>query len=109
MVSKEELAQLRRIRNVVRMGHVRDIQQERITLDKGQIALTAADVVIDCTASGISRRPMTSIWADKKINLQLVRTCQPLFSALDRLRRSYLGQRSGVEEFDLYPCSVSCC
>ena len=24
---------------------------------------------------------MTSIWADKKINLQLVRTCQPLFSA----------------------------
>jgi hypothetical protein len=81
VVSKDELAQLRRITNVVRMGHVRDIQQERITLDKGQIALTAADVVIDCTASGISRRPMTSIWADKKINLQFVRTCQPLFSA----------------------------
>ena len=48
---------------------------------KGQIALTAADVVIDCTASSISRRPMTPIWADKKINLQLVRTCQPVFSA----------------------------
>ena len=81
VVSKDELAQLRRIRNVVRMGHVRDIQQERIILDRGQIALTGDDLVIDCTASGISRRPMTPIWADKKINLQLVRTCQPVFSA----------------------------
>jgi len=81
VVSKDELAELRRIRNVVRMGHVRDIQQERIILDEGEIALTADDLVIDCTASGISRRPSTSIWADGKINLQLVRTCQPLFSA----------------------------
>ena len=81
VVSKDELAQLRCIRNVVRMGHVRDIQQERITLEKGQITLTDDDLVIDCTASGISRKPFTSIWSDKKINLQLVRTCQPLFSA----------------------------
>ena len=81
VVSKDELAQLRRIRNVVRLGHVRDIQQRRITLDEGQIALTDDDLVIDCTASGISRKPLTSIWANKKINLQLVRTCQPLFSA----------------------------
>jgi hypothetical protein len=81
VVSKDELAQLRRIGNVVRMGHVDDIQQARIILEKGQINLTDDDLVIDCTASGISRKPSTPIWADNRINLQLVRTCQPLFSA----------------------------
>ena len=81
VVSKDELVQLRRIKNVVRMGHVQSIQSDRIILDKGQVVLVNDDLVINCTASGISRKPSTSIWADKRITLQLVRTCQPLFSA----------------------------
>jgi hypothetical protein len=81
VVSKDELVQLGRIRNVVRMGHVQAIQQDRIILDSGQIALTGDDLVINCTASGISRKPSAPIWTDKRITPQLVRTCQPVFSA----------------------------
>jgi len=81
VMSKDELVQLRRIKNIVRMGHVQDVQKERIVLESGEIALNVHDLVIDCTASGISRRPSTPIWSDKSIRPQLVRTCQPLFSA----------------------------
>ena len=81
VVSKDELVQLRRIKNVVRMGHVQAIQQDRIILDRGQITLTGDDLVINCTASSISRKPLAPIWTDKTITLQLVRTCQPVFSA----------------------------
>ena len=50
-------------------------------LDSGEIPLASNDLVIDCTASGISRTSLKPIWADKRITLELVRTCQPLFSA----------------------------
>jgi hypothetical protein len=81
VVSKDELLQLRRIKNIVRMGHVQAIQQDRIILDSGQIALTGDDLIINCTASGISRKPLVPIWTSKRITLEHVRTCQPLFSA----------------------------
>src|SRR5205085_8456324 len=35
VVSKDELVQLRRIKNIVRMGHVQAIQQDRVILDSG--------------------------------------------------------------------------
>jgi hypothetical protein len=81
VISRDELGQLRRIKNVVRMGYVRAVQNDRIVLDQGEIALTGDNLVIDCTASGISRKPPVPIWTDKRITLELVRTCQPLFSA----------------------------
>jgi hypothetical protein len=81
VVSKDELVQLRRIKNVVRMGYVQAVQQERMILDRGQIPMSVDDLIINCTASGISRRPMVPIWSGKRITLELIRTCQPLFSA----------------------------
>jgi hypothetical protein len=81
VISKDELAQLKRIKKVVRMGHVQAIQQDQIILDGGQTGLTDDDLVINCTASGITRKPLAPVWTEKRITLQLVRTCQPLFSA----------------------------
>ena len=63
------------------MGYVRTVHEDRIVLDRGQIPLTGDDLVINCTASGISRKPLIPIWADKRITVELVKFCQPLFSA----------------------------
>jgi hypothetical protein len=81
VISKDELVELRRIKNVIRLGYVQAIRRDTISLDRGQLPLTSDDLIINCTASGISRKPLVPIWADKRINIQFIRTCQPLFSA----------------------------
>ena len=81
VMSKDELVQLRQVKNVVRLGYVKAIQRDKISLDRGQLPLTRDDLIINCSASGISRKPLIPIWADKRISIQFVRTCQPLFSA----------------------------
>jgi hypothetical protein len=81
IVSKDELVELRRIKNVIRLGHVQSVERDGITLERGRAPLSSYDLVVNCTASGLSRKPPIPIWADKGISLQLVRTCQPLFSA----------------------------
>jgi hypothetical protein len=63
------------------MGYVQSVESTRIVLDRGEMPLTANTLVIDCSASGISRRPPVPVWVGNKINLQLIRTCQPTFSA----------------------------
>lgn len=80
-VSQGELAELRSIRRVVRMGRVRRIDPEAITLDDGAVATTADTLHIDCTADGLERRPELAVFADGRITLQSVRTCQQVFSA----------------------------
>jgi hypothetical protein len=80
-VTEDELAQLRRIKNVVRLGYVQAVDSTRIVLDRGEIPLTSNTLVIDCSASGISRKPQVPIWSGNRINIQMIRTCQPTFSA----------------------------
>jgi hypothetical protein len=80
-VSQAELEQLRRIANIVRLGHVRRIETERIVLDGGSIATTSNTVHVDCTTGGIRSREPAPIFNDRTITLQTVRTCQQCFSA----------------------------
>jgi hypothetical protein len=80
-ITEDELAQLRRIKNVVRLGYVKAVESDRIVLDRGEIAITPKTLVIDCSASGISRKPQVPIWSGNRINVQMIRTCQPTFSA----------------------------
>jgi hypothetical protein len=80
-MSKDELVELRRVKNLIRLGYVQAIHQDKISLDRGQLPLTRDDLIINCSASGLSRKPLIPIWADERINIQLIRTCQPLFSA----------------------------
>jgi hypothetical protein len=63
------------------LGHVESIQRDSIILERGRAPLSDDDLVVNCSASGISRKPLIPIWADGRISIQLVRTCQPLFSA----------------------------
>jgi hypothetical protein len=80
-ITEAELAQLRRIKQVVRLGYVRSVDSTRVVLDRGEMPLSSDTLVIDCSASGISRKPQIPIWSGNRINVQMIRTCQPTFSA----------------------------
>ena len=81
IVSHAELEQLRRIDNVVRMGHVQAIEPGRVVLDEGTLGVTGSALYIDCTAVGLGRGDVTAVFDGDRITLQTVRTCQPVFSA----------------------------
>ena len=80
-VTQAELEQLRRIPNIVRMGHVQRIEQDKIFLDQGDIPTNSTTLHVDCTADGLERRPPVPVFDGAAIHLQSVRTCQQVFSA----------------------------
>ncbi len=81
IVSKPELAQLKLIDDVVRMGHVLAIEPGRITLADGTVDVDPAALYVDCTGDGLGKRPPVDVFAPGRITLQPVRSCQPAFSA----------------------------
>ena len=80
-VSQDELASLRRIENVVRLGRVVHIAADRIVLEAGSIPTDAGQVHVDCTAAGLVLAPARPVFADGRITVQQIRTCQPAFNA----------------------------
>ena len=81
ILSDGELAELRRITDVVRLGRVRSIDRERLELEQGTIAARADSCYVDCSAAGVPSRPSKPIFDGDRITLQKMRTCQPTFSA----------------------------
>ena len=53
VVSRGEMAQLRKVGEIVRLGRVRTIEPSRIVLEKGELAADPDTLYIDCTASAI--------------------------------------------------------
>ncbi len=80
-VTQMELKQLRRIQNLVRLGRVRRISEDAITLEGGDIATTPSALHVHCAADGLARRPAVPVFAGNRITCQSVRTCQQVFSA----------------------------
>ncbi|MGY1804234.1 NAD(P)-binding protein [Blastococcus sp. SYSU D00922] len=80
-VSAYELERLRSIGGVVRLGHVRRIELDRIVLDEGEVATDPATVHVDCTAEGIRRTPPRPVFEAGLITVQPLRSCQPTFNA----------------------------
>lgn len=80
-VSQGELAQLRRIEDIVRMGRVRNIEATQIVLDHGTLPADPDTLYVDCSAGAIQQPPNVPVFDGERINLLMVRTCQPLFSA----------------------------
>ncbi|MEM8768148.1 MAG: NAD(P)/FAD-dependent oxidoreductase [Pseudomonadota bacterium] len=80
-VTQAELEQLRRIPNVIRKGRVQRIEQDKISLDQGDIPTSSTTLHVDCTADGLERRPPVPVFDNDTIHLQSVRTCQQVFSA----------------------------
>jgi hypothetical protein len=71
-VSVRELDQLRRVRNVVRLGHVERIEPDQIVLEQGSIPTTSEHLHLHCAAYGLSDNPPRAIFTDETITLQLV-------------------------------------
>jgi len=67
-----ELGELRRIGNVVRLGHVERIQRDTITLQQGSIPTSPGHLHVHCASAGLSDHPPKPIFADGNILLQPV-------------------------------------
>lgn len=81
IVSQAELAQLRRVHDIVRLGHLRAIEPARLVLDHGVCAAEPDTLYVNCSAGAIQPPPAVPVFDRDHINLLMVRWCQPLFSA----------------------------
>ncbi len=80
-VSAAELNQLRRIRDIVRMGRVQSIEPGKVVLTDGALPLDGSVLCVDCSADGLQRRPPMTVFDGDRITLQSLRGCQQVFSA----------------------------
>lgn len=80
-VSQMELAELRKVKNIVRKGRVTNIESNQIVLEQGTIATSTAHLHIDCSASALTNLNIKPIFADNVVTPQTVRSYQPVFSA----------------------------
>ena len=69
-----ELELLRSIENVVRHGHLRNVERGRLELEDGTTVRVADDaVVVHCAADGLKNPPLVSVWRPEEITVQPVR------------------------------------
>lgn len=80
-ISRMELEELRRIKNVVRLGHVQKVGRDEIVLDHGTIATTPGTVHVDCSATAITNKDIRPVFNGNVITPQFIRSYQPTFSA----------------------------
>jgi len=80
-VSRDELALLRTIGEVVRLGRLHAIEPTRIVLERGALGADPHTLYVDCSASALQPQPGLPVFEGARINLFMVRFCQPLFSA----------------------------
>jgi hypothetical protein len=81
MLSDRELAALRQIEDVVRLGRVRRIEVDRIVLERGETWTGPETLHVDCTALGLSNAPATPVFQPERIVLQQIRHLSPCFNA----------------------------
>lgn len=81
IVDRAELARLRSLRRVVRLGRVRSVRPDRLVLDHGEAPLAPGTLVVDCSARGIGARPAVPVFSADRVVLQYVRQCSPSLGA----------------------------
>jgi hypothetical protein len=74
-VNPDELARLRQIEHVVRMGRVRRITATSVHLDGGTIQSAPGTVHIDCSADGLTQKPLKPVFSRGAITLQTLLPC----------------------------------
>lgn len=70
VISESELELVRRIKNVIRLGHVQKIDQETITLDQGRVSTSLQTLHIHCAARGLPRPAFRPIFEPGRITVQ---------------------------------------
>ena len=79
-VSQMELEELRRIKNIIRMGHVKSVEKGQMILEKGTVTTHPDTVHVDCSSRAISNIETKPIFEGNVITPQTVRSYQPVFS-----------------------------
>ena len=72
IVSESELLLLRRIEDVIRMGHVRRIDPTAIVLDEGRVPTDERTLHVHCAARGLARPPLRPIFEPGRVTLQAI-------------------------------------
>ena len=70
VISEAELGLLRRIEDVVRLGHVRRIERDEIVLDEGRVPTNEETVHVHCAARGTRRPPLRPIFEPGRVTIQ---------------------------------------
>ena len=70
VISEAELKLLRRIEDVVRLGHVRRIGRNEIVLDEGSVPTSEGAVHVHCASRGLPRRPLRPIFEPGRVTVQ---------------------------------------
>ncbi|MEL6860634.1 MAG: NAD(P)-binding protein [Pseudomonadota bacterium] len=80
-ISDPELAELRKIKNVIRKGRIQRIETDKIIMDEGTLPNDPDTLFVDCSACAVGNSEETTVFQGDTIFLQTVRTVQPVFSA----------------------------
>jgi hypothetical protein len=94
IVSEPELDLLRRIEDVIRMGHVRKIERDAIILDQGRVPTDERTVHVHCAALGLARPPRRPIFEPGRV------TIQPFFWGFACYQFALLGAIEATVESD---------
>jgi hypothetical protein len=70
VVSESELGLLRRIEDVVHMGHVRRIERDAIVLEEGRVPTSEETVHVHCAAKGLTRPALRPIFEAGRVTVQ---------------------------------------
>ncbi|MBE0592804.1 MAG: hypothetical protein IH616_10445, partial [Gemmatimonadales bacterium] len=70
VISEAELGLLRRIEDVVRLGHVRRIERDEIVLDEGRVPTSEATVHVHCASRGLARPHLRPIFEPGRVTVQ---------------------------------------
>jgi hypothetical protein len=80
-VDRRELAALREVEDVVRMGRVQRVGAGEIQLDDGTVDAVEDSMFIDCSANGLAKLEPQPLFSEGRVSLQSVFMCQQTFSA----------------------------
>ena len=81
ILSEYERSLLGRIDNVVRAGHVRRIERDRMHMDARVVPVFAGSLFVDCTAEGLQTPAPRPIFEERRITPQGIREGSPSFNA----------------------------
>jgi NAD(P)-binding Rossmann-like domain len=70
IMSEAELHLLRQIEDVVRKGHVRGIERDRIVLEEGTVPTDDRTVHVHCASRGLARPPLRPIFEPGRVTVQ---------------------------------------
>lgn len=94
ILSEAELALLRQITDVVRLGRVQRIGPERMVLDDGEVPTPADAVHVHCAARGLAQRPLRPIFEPGRL------TVQPIMWGFASHQFAFLGMAESMIESD---------